>query len=68
MPVRNVPLIKDNVVVNVIVADPEVDVMPAGYFIGPEGGAVGWTWTGNVYVDPNAPSPPPPLPPPPPQE
>ena len=61
MPTRNVPLILNGFVVNVILADPDVDPMPDGYVVGPPGGDIGDGWNGTAYVKPPAP----PLPPPP---
>ena len=52
----NIPLLKNNIVENIIVAEFTDDV-PEGYGFGPDAEQVGigWIFDGEKYVDPNPP-------------
>lgn len=53
----------NNVVVNIIVlGETSVWSPPDGYYIGADGGSMGWIWNGTEYIDPNPPIPPNPEP------
>lgn len=60
-----IPLLDtDGLVVNVIMAEYTDPPVP-GYTFGPEGGQIGWRWTGTEYVQTDgSPIPPPAAPPP----
>lgn len=55
--------LSDNVVINIIMADPNVDPAPDGTFlVGIQDGVecdIGWIWDGTTFINPNPPETPP---------
>lgn len=48
---------QQNIVVNVIIANPNVDTAPEGHTLIPtEAAGPGWVWDGNTFTDPTLPS------------
>lgn len=51
--------LSDNVVINVIMADPAVDIAPDGAFLVEIKDGVmcdiGWIWNGSIFINPNPP-------------
>jgi hypothetical protein len=48
---------QQNIVVNIIVAEPGVDPAPEGFtFIETDLAGPGWVWDGNIFTNPNPPS------------
>lgn len=55
----NIPLLKNNIIENIIVADYS-DICPEGYIFGPQLDgifSIGWIFDGEKYIDPNPPEP-----------